>query len=92
MERNMDLSFPKDISNDVLMNIPPLICSCGRFLTTKSLLGHYLRVFKPKHGSDPKKTKEYFVNTLKLHSPCCWNRMQTVHDPLEISLMYENSK
>jgi len=75
--------------NDDEMNIPPLICSsCNRFLSTKELLGHYLNVFKPSLAEpNPVKTKDYFVNTLKLHTSCCWKSMMTVHDHLEVSLV-----
>ena len=73
------------------MDIPPLLCFCGRYLSTEKLLGHYLKEFVPslntkKPEEVSQKTKQYFINELNLHSSCCWNKMHTVYDPIKICL------
>jgi len=78
------------------MDIPPLICFCGRYLSTEKLLGHYIQVFRPSIKSTEiseiaDETRDYFINTLGLHSNCCWNKMQTVYDPIKISLIRRSS-
>ena len=82
--------------NEDLMDIPPLLCFCGRYLSTEKLLGNYLKVFRPgmkatKPEDIAQQTKKYFINDLNLHSSCCWNKMQTVYDPMQISLVRRSS-
>ena len=79
------------MDKDKLLDIPFLLCKCGNVLSSEDVLGEYIYVLQPSLNKltaieAGKKRKKFFISK-HLHRICCWNKIQTYFDPLQIALL-----